>query len=249
MRLGIILILSISLYVAIPHSEAAQESYKGKAIGIILSKSCMSLVKSHMNTTCPGYDKLVSLDNSNQKYSGKFIMKDGMLQRGPPQYLKADLTAYRYNSTFFIFVDPAKTSKNLLPLITIETSIPEFHTSSQYSVTEIKDSKLVDAKATKTQRLYYKDRWVDAGCVNASISSKGGMELLVDTINFMKSDCNPNYTNVRTLFADIKNVTAHDISTSYKWKLDKQYEYIKANCLQKEGECKTIKQATRGGLK
>ncbi len=246
---GIILLSLICTFslIFIP-SEAAQESYKGKAIGIILSKSCLALIKSGMNSTCPGYDRLMSLDNSNQKFSGKFVLKDGILQRGTPSYLKSDLTAYRYNSTFFIFVDPPKTSKNLLPLITIEASLPEFHMTDQYAITEIKESNLIDAKATKTQRLYFKDRWVDRGCVNASISSKGGMELLVDTINYMKQDCNPNYTNIKTLFAEIRNVTTHDISGTYKWKLDKQYQYIKDNCLSKEGSCKTISQATWGDL-
>lgn len=221
-----------------------EERNKGYAIGIILSKTCITLVKAGKDR-CPSYEELATLDNSIPAYSGTFKEVNGFYQRIPPKYPNT-MGFYQYDPTFRVFVDPPKTAK--MPLITIEAQLQEYHIEGQFKINEIKDYSLKDSKATKSVRSYSHTRYVDPTCSFATITSENWKKVLPDTIHFMRSNCDPNQTQILTLGADIKHLKEHDITTTAKYKLEKLYDTIKKECLKEYGKCKQIQQATRGGI-
>lgn len=212
------------------------EANKGYAMGIILSNTCIALVKAGSDR-CPSYQDLVTLDSSVPAYSGTFKEINGFFQRVPPKYPNT-MGFYQYDPTFRIFVDPPKTAK--MPLITIETRLPEYHVSGQFKINEIKDQSLKDSKAIKSVREYSHTRHVDSTCTFATITADNWEKLLPDTITYMKSNCDPGYTQVLTIAKDIKTLKKHDIATSAKYKLEKFYQETIKNCTKTYGACKTV---------
>lgn len=213
------------------------ESNRGYAIGVILSDACIAAIKSNHTTTCPSYRDLQSIDNSIPAYSGKFKEINGFYQREPPK-MPNSMGYYQYDPTFRIFVDPPHTAR--MQIITIESQLKEYHQSDQFKIKEIKDGKLIDSKATKSIRTYSTKRFVDPTCTVATITAANWKELLPDTINFMRNNCNPNQTQIKTIQNDIKVLKTHDIATSAKWKLDKFYDSVIKNCTKSYQACKVI---------
>lgn len=253
--LKIILLLLLAFSITVTQAEAVsmgkivagaptEERNKGYAVGIILSKTCITLVKAGKDT-CPSYRDLATLDNSVPEYSGAFKETDGFYHRVPPKYPNT-MGFYQYDPTFRIFVDPPKTAK--MPLITIEAQLQEYHIEGQFKINEIKDYSLKDSKATKSVRSYSHTRYVDPTCSYATITSENWQKILPDTIHFMRNNCDPNQTQILTLGSDIKRLTTHDITTTAKYKLEKLYDTIKRECLKEYGKCDTISQATRAGI-
>lgn len=247
LSLGTALLLVFAMSLTIAQAEAVSmgkvtvsgprvEANKGYALGIILSDTCIASVKSG-GKACPSYQDLVTLDSSVPSYSGSFKVIDGFYQRVPSKYPNS-MGFYQYDPTFRIFVDPPKTAK--MPLITIEAQLPEYHMSDQFKVNEIKDGKLIDSKATKSIRTYSTKRFVDSTCSFATITAANWKELLPDTINFMRNNCDPNQTLIQTIQNDIKILKVHDVSTSAKWKLDRFYADTIKNCTKTYGACKTV---------
>ncbi len=254
LKLGLVLLLVTAISIPIIQAEAISvgtitagaptiERNKGYAIGIILSNSCIVLVKSGSDL-CPSYQDLMIFDNSIPAYSGEFKEVNGFYKRMPPK-LPNSMGFYQYDPTFRIFVDPPKVAN--LPLITIETKLTEYHISGQLKVNEIKDYSLKDSKATKSARSYSHTWYVDSTCSYGTVTARDWKTVLPAVINYMKADCDPNKINIGNIGLDIKDLTAHDITTSAKWKLDKLYETIKRDCLKEYGKCNTIQQATRAG--
>lgn len=248
MGLKVIFALAIVLCIIIPvHAHAVSmgkivagaptiERNKGYAIGIVLSNTCIALVKAGSDR-CPSYEELATLDNSIPAYSGAFQKTDGFYQRVPPKYPNT-MGFYQYDPTFRIFVDPPKTTN--MPLIIIETRLPEYHVDGQFKVKEIKDNSLKDSKALKSVRDYSHTRYVDKTCSFATITSDNWKKVLPDTITYMKAKCDPNYTQVLTTAKDIRTLKNHDISTSAKYKLEKFYQDAIKNCSKSYGTCKEV---------
>lgn len=241
MQLGLILLLStiVAISILTQQAEAAQ-SYKGKAIGIIIEKSCL------ISSKCLNYKDIVNLDNSNPVYAGKFTEKKGDLVRNCTSK-QNNHQWLQFEKNFTIMVDPCLKFQNQIQTISIVTKLDEYHILGQEKVVEAKSTP--DAKATMKVRTYSKDRYVDSTCTHSIITAKNWKVILPDTVNYLRSGCNPNYTKISTIVLDVKQLATHDISTSYKWKLQEQYDYIKKNCLHKRNACTEIPLATRAGLK
>ena len=244
---GFVLLLVVAISIVMVQAEAVSmgkitvagpkvEANKGYAIGIILSKSCIALVKAGKDT-CPSYKDLASIDNSIPEYSGPFAETNGYYHRVPPKFAN-NMGYYQYDPTFRVFVDPPQTAR--MPLITIETKIPEYHISGQFKINEIKDYTLKDSKATKSARSYSHTRYVDSTCSFASITAVNWKTVLPDTIHFMRSNCDPKQTQIDTITLDVKQLTKHDIATSSKYKLDQFYLDVIKNCTKSYGACKTV---------
>lgn len=248
MSLRVILLLVLCVAVAVSQAEAVSlgkmvvgspkaESNRGYAIGVILSDACIAAIKSNHTTPCPSYRELQSIDNSIPAYSGAFREINGFYQREQPK-MPNSMGYYQYDPVFRVFVDPPHTAR--MQIITIESQLKEYHQSDQFKINEIKDGKLVDSKATKSVRTYSTKRFVDSTCTVATITADNWREILPDTINFMRNNCAPNQTQIKTIQNDIKILKTHDVGTSAKWKLDKFYESVIKNCTKSYGTCKKV---------
>lgn len=247
LKLGFVLLLVFAMTLPFVQAEAISlgkitvsgpkiEANRGYAIGVILSDACIAGIKAG-KSACPTYRELEQIDNSIPAFSGSFKEVNGFYQRVPSKYPNS-MGFYQYDPTFRVFVDPPKTAR--MQIITIESQLVEYHQSNQFKITEIKDHSLVDSKATKSIRTFSEKRFVDPTCTIATITANGWKELLPDTINFMRNNCDPNQTQINTIKNDIKTLTVHDVSTSAKYKLDKFYQEAIKNCTKSYGACKSV---------
>lgn len=186
--------------------------------GINLSNTCLTMLKNNISTNCPNYEQILTLfpDSSNKKISGGFIYKEGILQRQEPQY-EHHWENYRYDENKDrLWIDPPGDVLNKIKLITI--------TSNDFTY------KIQDQKITNNSLLVGQGRYISINCSQAIITAKNWIFLLGDTMQTMKKNCIPGSSN----FDEIKILswekTKHDITTSYKWKLDKWIKESKEKC-------------------
>ena len=176
-----VLVVIILLTVSISSAEAHHN------LGIRLSDTCLTLIKLNTSQTdCPTYEEILMIypDTSRKDLSGNFTMIDGILQREPPQLTK-HFEFYRNNPDEHLFIDPPINRTFHMDMIVIETQIPTY---------KIKGSHVV----TNGTVTFGHTRMVDDKCQNASIGSDAWLLYLGDTINYMKNDCQPEYTHVDT---------------------------------------------------
>lgn len=151
-------------------------------LGIQLSKACLTDLKYNKNSTCPGYDKLIKWDNSNQKISGVFGYKDGIYQRLPSKYMNS-YNYYKYfNNKTLIMVDPDfdLIQRSNMKLITF---IPTQITYSGGTDQTISNSNI---------RQEYRNILADQSCNNVSISD---ISLLNESLNYLSSGCTIKITS------------------------------------------------------
>ena len=79
-------------------------------IGIVLSETCITLIKNNIDSTCPSYELLLQVDSSNTKVSGEFVFDEsGFFHRDTPQ-LKNSHMWYQFETQPRIIVDPPDSS-------------------------------------------------------------------------------------------------------------------------------------------
>lgn len=199
----------------------AQEAQGEVDYGISISQTCYRMHQYNVTTSCPTYEAIMAVfpDTSNQDVSGKFIYKDGQLQRGFPQ-MKNSYRWYDYENSTFLFVDPSGAMKSKLNMITIESSLPEYK---------------LNYKMTNNTRTLGQHRYID-DCNNAVIDGKQWLFLLGDTMNYMKNGC-MGETAVNDTKTYYQEYTVHDISTSSKWLHQVFLDWVVENCLSKYDIC------------
>jgi hypothetical protein len=217
----------ILLVFAVPVAYAADFNDRGVIIKI--SRSC------EMIPTCVSYSDLLPLDNSNQDWTGKL---DENGKRKPTQY-KNSHYLYINDNAYRIFIDAPVQYEKFYPVIEIVPRLDEFHIPSlgHGFITEYKVTS--DALASAQLRSYAHTRYMEPSCGYAVISAKFWHALLPDTISYMRNYCDEKHTNFKTITIESKPLTIHDIATSAKYKLEKEYDYIIKNCTKDYGACKT----------
>lgn len=216
-------VLTVILAAQTMQAEAA-ESYKGKGVGVIISKSCQ------LSSNCLSYGDLIPLDSTNQDISGKFA--DG--KRQPTKYAN-EHAYYRHANTFTVAVDPTSSFAKAFPRIEIVTQLREYHLPTQMGITEWKMAP--DAHATKQVRSYSHIWYVDATCTNAVISAEYWQKLLPQMIYYLQSGCASNVIEYSNVSVEITDRTVHDITKSQKWKHEKWLEEVKKECLSARNSC------------
>ena len=207
-----VLIVIAAIGVSLPPSFSDQ--------GIILSNSCKTMLKNNITTNCPTYEQILSVfpDTSNRRMSGDFNYIDGILQRAEPQY-ENHYDQYRYDTLNLMWIDPPGDVLDKISLITIA---PDDFTY-----------KIKGQVMTNNTLLVGDSRYINTKCHDATISAKLWLFLLGDTIQLMNHNCDRNYTNFDEVKKRIYEKTEHDITTSYKYKLDKWIKETKIRCKQK----------------
>ena len=240
-RLSFLIAIAVIVFTITTTQAEAAPSYKGKVLGIVISKSCQ------LSPSCVQYNDILSYDNSNPGYSGGFgpDPKTGDIKRMTPKY-KNELGFYYTDKTFRVMIDPPATIKGQIQLITILPQLQEFHDTSQKKIAEYRINN--DTKPTEKIREWSTQRSVNDNCMAAMISGRNWQTLLPDTIEYMRHDCDPDHTKVSTIQTELIPLTKQDISTSYKSKDQKWRDYIIHNCTKSRNACTELSQPTRGGL-
>lgn len=233
LRLGVlVLTLVIALmYCHTIQAEASQYSYKGKALGIVISKSCQ------ISPGCLKYKDIRDFDNSSPMWTGPLVLKgdDYVRQASSKQN---NYYWLQYSKNYTILLDPALKFRDQIPLITIVPSLDEFHLQGQFAVKEYKVQ--TDAKATEYVRSYSQTRYVDNTCTNAIITAKNWTSVLPDTIDYLRNNCDAKHTTLKTIVNEIKPLTKHQLATSNKYKLDSFYKQVMKDCTKARNACSTI---------
>ena len=222
--LHLLLVIVLTVTLACISQAQATEFYKGHAIGIEISKSCQ------LSDKCVKYSDISSLDNSDPRYFGK-IGPDGKRVMSP----YTDMYQALAFGGFKVLVDPPSNTKLHMPVITIDTQLPAYFLDSQMKITDVSEPGMYHA--TKSIRSFSHTRYVNQSCTEAIITADNWQAVLPDTINYMRTGCDPKATKIDVVTNVIKDKVQHNISESYKKKLDNYYDYVKKNCLGSFGKC------------
>ena len=193
--------------------------------GIQISKTCYNIHRYapvNSTTSCPTYEAIMAIfpDTSNQEISGAFVYKHNMLQRESPPMEKS-YNYYVFKDQTFLFIDPDfETSRNL-GMILIESQLKEFP---------------INYKVEDNTRVIGVNRYIE-DCRNAVIGAENWVELLGDTIQFLRHDCHPTYTFYNANKTITPEYIKHDITTSNKWLHDQFIEWVKLNCIYEYDKC------------
>ena len=207
----LILLLVFALTVLFIPQADARTNYD---VGITLSKTCLTMIKNNITTPCPTYEEIMTLfpDNTNQNISGKFVYKDGYLQRGNTNYIN-HYKFYTYQPVT-LWIDPPGDITGRIATITIEPSLPE------YLIQESK--KLIDNTIIVAH-----SRYVDPLCYRSTITAQDWVYLTGDTIQLMLHNCDPAFTTFNHIKTKYLGESYQDIATSNKYKIDQMVKLAK----------------------
>ena len=185
-----------------------------KVIAVQLTKMCML-----QPMKCPTYADLTKYDTTDQRSIGKFV--DIPYPHRAKSPIKLPSNTLKTLTDYVVCVDCPDDVLFKSKVITI----------SNNKLTYTKDS---DKKIVNNTRYEYIGRAVDEGCDYATIFYDD--ILLVDTINYLKSDCKE--TNFNEKITIKPALTKHDIKTTKMWKYKKMIEEAKKlkgiNCLKSD---------------
>ena len=151
---------------------------KYRLIGIQLSPTCLTLIKNHMPTSCPTYDKLKPLDNTNPNWAGKWV-NDTYYHRELPR-VKNHWLMNPYNVT--VMVDPDPNFTVIANMIIIQSN----------HFTYINPDELIGMNHTRNE---YHDRFVSS-CSQATVAPD--LFLIEDTLHYLENGCTKTAFNDKT---------------------------------------------------
>lgn len=189
--------------------------------GIVISQGCRTMLQNNITTTCPTYEEINVLfpDTSNQYILGEFGYKDGIYQR-----LHSGFTLEKGICNFqqcdnLVILDPPVVLWNKLNIIEIRPSLDDY----------LFRGKTQSYNATEHSITLGHGRYIDS-CRYAYIDSNLWEFLAGDSMNFISHQCDPDYTNYDSTKTTYLTKIEHDISTSYKWKLEQWIKQAVADC-------------------
>lgn len=243
MRLGhaIIIATFIVIMTAQTNHTAEAAPQTQKIIGIQISQTCLK------SQSCLDYSDIIYLDRTNKKISGEFVKSGDDIKRKCTT-VKNSISYYSTMApkNLTLIVDPCFQDATFIPMIIIQPRLDTYLLPDHMQVKEIGNS--TERKPTQVSIKTSHTRWVDSRCDEAVITAKDWKRVLIDTINYLSHDCSLDHTKIKTTAEELRPITKHDISTSYKSKDAKWQAEIKSKCLQSRNACTDLKQPTRGGL-
>ena len=195
-----------------------------KSIGIATSKTCNTMHQNNFTTQCPTIEWLVSLglDTSDQRITVAFVTEDnGWYHRENP-ILVNHYRFYDFDNEWNIFVDPPGDMRDRMKMIYIESDLQDYKIRGEL-------------KKIDNTRILHQDRYINS-CHDATIGSDNILEMLPDTIYFMRNGCS-GYTAFEDTYEIIDPTTEQDITTSQKYIDQQRHDWIIKNCLGVYGEC------------
>ena len=168
-----------------------------------------------MNTTkCPKFSDIIAYDTTNQKYVGKLTDE----KRLKP-FLRNPGIIYKDTKDTVICVDcPFDIYKNSKHIIV----------GTPFIYKQDSDTSFINNTIKYQVRYEYHNRYVE-NCANAKIT----LDLLNDTINYLKSGCKETKYNGKVTI--LKELTKHDTTTTQVYKylewLKEAKKLSQTNCL------------------
>ena len=177
--------------------------------GIVLDNTCLTLLKNNITTDCPSYEDIITLfpDTSNRKVTGDFGYNHGIYQRLPTKLINS-FGYYQYNVDPILFIDPPAEYRNKINIIEIKANLQEYL---------LPKNKSYNA-ANLTLTMGY-GRYVDS-CRTAYVDSGQWAYLIGDSINYLDKNCAEDATTFVSKVTTQLFKVKHDITTSYKYKLE-----------------------------
>ena len=203
--------LLLILFFIMPSAYADTPQY-----GITVSNTCLVMLKNNIPTDCPTYEQIMILfpDTTLPDVSGKFVEKDGMLQRDVPPMVNSWRYYGQFTNESVLWIDPPGDVRKKIKMIVIEPSLPEYKIQGE-------STKLDDYTLT-----FGKDRSQNINCSEIKITAENWVFLLGDSINYIKHNCDKLYTSFDHTINLKLAKSYQDISTSYKWFYD---NWVKTN--------------------
>lgn len=207
-------------------SQAGATSlYQEKGITITLEKSLQ--ISGKLN-----YTSLKKYDSSDERLSGKFVKVGNDIKRTTNKHQNT-YGPYEFDKKYRVFVDPPPAILNKLPGIILVSNLDNYQLKSQMNVTEIKSG---DYGTGRTVRITSVIRYTNPGCTLSTLDWKDWQRTIPDTINFMKSGCDPKATKLDTIQKDYVTNKQHDIATTSKYKLE-QWKKSLDQCIKTGKNC------------
>jgi len=202
--LAILCSFAVSLILIGAGTSAHAENF-----GIVLDQTCLTLLKNNITTDCPTYEDIITFfpDKSNRKISGDFGYNHGIYQRLPTKFHNS-FEYYRTLPNSIIFIDPPSEYKARIKLIEIKANFEEY-----------KMPRLQGYDNEAYALITGVGRYVSK-CNVAYIAATNWVFLLGDSLKFLGSNCDPSSTNFNSTRTTYMQKVTHDITTSYKYKLE-----------------------------
>lgn len=210
-----------------------------KKIGIVNSQVCITMNQAGINSTCPTYKDIITLDSSITDISGKFTTDDdGYFHRAEPK----NPLLYRFydtDSQLRLFVDPSIDESVRMKIIEIAPNFDTYYDRAnmlEYATVNYTDS-IGDFTKIEQHQVVYHDRFVDKRCQHAIINANVWEILLPDTIHFMRNNCDDGFTGYITKELILINSTEYNAADSPAYQELKRLDDIEKFCIFKYKAC------------
>src|SRR3990172_7302299 len=188
--------------------------------GITLDNTCKTMIINNISSNCPTYEDIITLfpDTSNQDVSGKFSYYNGFYQRGPTKFINS-FEYYRFGNHTILFIDPPVETRARIHMIEIKANLDTYLMRGNNASYNPADHSLTLGVG----------RYIDS-CRVAYVASDNWISLVGDTIYHMGNDCSPDSTQFNSTITTKLGKVQHDITTSYKYKLEKWQKEMVLKC-------------------
>jgi len=179
--------------------------------GISYDNTCKTMIKNNVTSDCPTYEDIITLypDTSIKGVSGEFGYRDGIYQRLPTKFINS-FEYYRHWDRPILFVDPPVETATRIKLIEIKANLDQYLLRGENP----------SFNGTEYSLTMGQGRFIDDSCRNAVIDSSQWITLLGDTLYHMDNNCSADSTTFTSKTTVQLSKIVHDITTSYKYKLE-----------------------------
>jgi len=178
--------------------------------GITLDNTCKTMIRNNISSNCPTYEDIITLfpDTSIQDVSGKFAYYNGIYQRTPTKFTDS-FEYYRFWNSTILFIDPLVETATRIKLIEIKANLEQYLLRGETKSYNPTDHTLTMGIG----------RYIDS-CRLAYVDASNWIFLVGDTLNHMNNDCSADSTQFNSTVITKLGKVQHDITTSYKYKLE-----------------------------
>src|SRR3990167_2455957 len=178
--------------------------------GISYDNTCKTMIKNNVPSNCPTYEDIITIypDTSIKGVSGEFGYRDGIYQRLPTKFIDS-FEYYRFWDRPILFVDPPVETATRIKLIEIKANL---------------DTYLIRGKNPSYNQQDHSTtlgvgRYIDS-CRVAYVAADDWISLVGDTMYHMANNCSADSTKFNSTITTKLDKVEHDITTSYKYKLE-----------------------------